>query len=325
MRTRKIATLCIGLIALAGAAVAPAAATPRGFDGQILYSPYDAGLDDEALYTVNPDGSHAKKIYPYPMECPHWSPDGTQIAGCGTPQGDGTTILNVDTGKVRLLPFLAPGLFSPCFIWSPAGARLACEGSFNDDPSLDGIYTVRVRDWSDVRRVTHNPGGDDNPGSYAPNGHKLVFSRTRAGEDGTASLYVVNTNGTGLKRITPNYLNVGSPGDWSPKGNQIVFSGRTRDDHRQQLWTVHSDGSRLHPLAVKAEPACGGAFSDPASVGCNGPAWSPAGDRIVFLRRNSAQGIQLVVSDADGRNVHHVANMGDDGGYPDWGVHPLAR
>jgi Tol biopolymer transport system component len=322
MRTRRIAAMCIGLIALAGAAVTPASASPRGFDGQILFTPFDTGLDDEALYTVNPDGSHAKKIYRYPMECPHWSPDGTQIASCGTPQGDGTTILNVDTGQVRLLPFLAPGFFSPCFVWSADGSRLACESGSDSDPALNGIYTVRVRDWADVRRVTSNPGGDDNPGSYSPNGHKLVFSRTHE-DGGPGSLYVVNTNGTGLKRITPDYLNVRSPGDWSPKGNEIVFSGRTQDDHRQQLWMVHSDGSGLHPLTVNAVPACGGAFSDPTSVGCTGPAWSPAGDRIVF-RRNSAQGIELVVSDPAGRHVQHVADMGDDGGDADWGVHPLA-
>jgi hypothetical protein len=299
-----------------------AAAGPRA-DGQILYGTFDPGVGDLVAVAVNPDGSRPRQLAPYAMECAHWSPDGTQVASCGTPGGgDGTTILDVDSGHTRELPFLSPNLISPCFVWSSDGSRLACEGFGETD--LNGIYTVRVSDWSDVHRLTTNPGGDDLPGSYSPQGDRLVFLRS----DTTGSslgLFVVNTNGSGLKRITPASIDVRSAGDWSPTGNEIVFSGLTQPDHRQTLWMVHADGTGLHQIAVAASPTCGGARSDPASVGCSGPTWSPTGTRIAF-RENRASGITLVVSDADGSAPHAIANEGTgDAGDPDWGVHPPAR
>ncbi|WP_426561849.1 TolB family protein [Angustibacter sp. McL0619] len=292
-------------------------------DGQILYTPFVDAVGDVTLFTVNPDGTHARQAYPYAMECPHWSPDGRQVASCGTPGGDGTTILDIDTGHTRLLPFLAPGLFSPCFVWSPDGSRLACEGA-TDEGTQNGIYTVRVRDWGDVRKVTSIPGGDDHPGGFSPDGRRLEFVRFTDPDTGPGALYVVNTNGSGLRKITPDWLNVRSEGDWSPRGNEIVFSARTQDDLRQQLWMVRSDGSDLRTITVAADPPCGGLSADQASVGCTGPTWSPTGDRIAF-RRNSATGIELVTSCPDGSHVAHVADEGSDAGDADWGVHPLAR
>ncbi len=43
------------------------------------------------------------------------------------------------------LPFdLYPDLGLFCTVWSPDGARLACEGQGETDPSLTGVYTLRA-------------------------------------------------------------------------------------------------------------------------------------------------------------------------------------
>jgi Tol biopolymer transport system component len=92
-------------------------------------------------------------------------------------------------------------------------------------------------------------------------------------------LFVVNVNGTGLRQIT----SIGGwPADWSPQRNEIVFSQHATPDARSSIWVVQADGSGLREVHVQAQPACGGAFSDPGSQGCFDPNWSPDGTKVVF-------------------------------------------
>ena len=256
------------------------------------------------------------------MECPHWSPDGTQIADCGAPDPDSTTILTVDTGATRFLPSVArAGLVSGCYVWSTDGTRLACESLSFDDPTLGGILSVRVADWGDVRRLTPPGFGDAIPGDYSPNSKRLVFGADNP--DGASGVYRVNANGTGLRRLTPLGLDAASTGSWSPVGNQILFSAFADADHRQSLYVMHSDGSGLHRLAIPGI-ACGGAFDDPEAISCSTPVWSPSGLQIAFRVRSPDGSVALWRADADGTNARFVVEMGFDPGIPDWGTHPLA-
>ena len=64
--------------------------------------------------------------------------------------------MNLDTGILGpptfdLLQTLYPDRLLFCGVWSPDGARLACEGGFLDQDAdgisqLQGIYTVRSSD-----------------------------------------------------------------------------------------------------------------------------------------------------------------------------------
>jgi TolB protein len=131
-------------------------------------------------------------------------------------------------------------------------------------------------------------------------------------------LFVVNVEGTGLKQITT----VGSSPDWSPQGNEIVFSQRATPDARGSIWVVHADGSGLHEVDVQAQPACGGAFSDPGSQGCFQPSWSPDGTKIVFSRGTSGDfDSNLCIVNADGSGFVQIAH-GTSHESPDWGTHP---
>ena len=97
-------------------------------------------------------------------------------------------------------------------------------------------------------------------------------------------MFVINTNGTGLKQITPAGLDFSSFGSWSPQGNEIVFSQHVTPDVHSSIWVVHSDGSGLHEINVQPASACGGANADPDALGCNQPTWSPDGTKIAFIR-----------------------------------------
>ncbi len=81
------------------------------------------------------------------------------------------------------------------------------------------------------------------------------------------------------------------------------------------------DGSGLRQLPVT--PACGGVFSDPRSVSCFEPGWSPDGTKIVFTRI-SANGTQekIYTVNADGSGLVQLTGPGENS-HPDWGPHPL--
>lgn len=328
---RPIIVTLAALVALA-AVVTPAGAKAPEENGQIVFSRFDPLLEDDFIYTVNPDGSHERQVLPLPAQCPRWSPDGTRIVTCGFPPHGATAIINPDDGSYRLVPMPDPdNLFTACPLMSPDGARLACESFGEDrfenptDPSLNGIYTIRSSDGGGLTRMTSNPGGDDLPGDYSPNGKRLVFGRFDHPSDADG-LYTVKVNGTGLRQITPTGTILGpdSGGSWSPQGNKILFARRLAADQRTTLWMINTDGSGLHQIDVQRHPACGGPISDPTARGCFQPRWSPDGTKIVFTTFTAAAGRDIYTVNADGTGLTPITSGGLSSS-PDWGTHPLAQ
>jgi TolB protein len=305
------------LVALLAAALAamfaiPAAAKPPGTNGKIVTNSDNLLTGEEQVYTVDPDGTDQQLVGP--NETGQWSWDGTRIAmfeGVFEFDSGILTSLNLDTQY--------PDMFLGCAQWSPDDARIACEGFGLSDPSLNGIYTVRSADGGDLQQVTSNPGGDDCPSDYSPYGNRIIF--TRASET-VFALFTVKLDGSGLRQITPDGLNFNfCNGSWSPQGNEILFSAHVPADTRSTIWVIHSDGTGLRQIPVSG---CGGLSSDPTSIGCFNPTWSPDGQKIVFGRQPGQGQRDLYTVNADGSGLFRVTNTPNiDEFSGDWGTHPL--
>jgi Tol biopolymer transport system component len=311
-----------GLLIALALGVTVAGARPAGTNGLITFGRFNPALGDMQVYVVNPDGTHERLVQGATDtgECPQWFADGEHIATCGSAVGQ-SRYIDPDDGSYVDVGQQQPDLFQPCGWPSPDGKLLFCE-TFSEDGSRNGIYTVRATDAGGVRQVTSNPGGDDVPASWSPDGRRIVFHRF--GRNGDEGVFVVNVNGTGLKRILSPDVLAGTALDWSPQGNTIVFSRRPPGVY-SSLWTVHSDGSGLRKVDVEPSTACGGAVADPAAQGCFGPGWSPDGQKIVFTRgTNGDVDANIYTVNADGTDLTQVTHTGGSQS-PDWGTHPLVQ
>jgi Tol biopolymer transport system component len=330
--TRKLIMLALvaGSATLLALNTSPATANPAGPNGQLLFGRYDPTLDDTLLYTINPDGSYERQVVPFAVECPHWSPDGSRIAACGTvshfpgPDTGGATIIDPDTGSYREIRGPDPELTTACYLWTPDARRLACESWSDSDPSRNGIYTIRISDGQDLRQVTSNPNGDDTPVAYSPNGKRLAFIRSDA-DGNSQGLFVVKTDGSGLRQIAPAGVTCCN-GGWSPQSNNIVFSRHVTPDVHSSMWIVHFDGTGLREVPAHPAYGCGGPNSDPNAGGCFDPRWSPDGQQIVFGNGDDVLGRNVYTVKPDGTELHQVTHgdASQSNEHPDWGPHPLS-
>ena len=178
-----------------------------------------------------------------------WSPDGSEVSVFCCDDGMVAHLVDVVTGDVRGVETPDPTLELHCdFGWSPDGERLVCEGYGVDDPSRNGIYSVRASDGGGLMRITSNPDGGDIPGDYSPDGTRLVFKRFE--DDVPTGMFVVDIadDGAGAgepRQLTPEGMvldDTGHAGRWSPDGEEILFVARESEDHHKAIWVVDADG-----------------------------------------------------------------------------------
>jgi Tol biopolymer transport system component len=319
----------LGVTAMAFAATilfaSPGGASPPGANGRVAYDSFDQ-FGNQNVLTANPDGSQTQTLVLNSC-CPGWSHDGTKLTVPYMLDDGriGTATVNADGSGYNPLPINDPTLNVGCGVWSPDDSQLACQGWDNFNPARNGIYTVSPVDGSKLTRLT-NPGvgGSDLPGAYSQNGKRLVFARFDSGAPNANSLglFVIKTDGTGLRRITPpgTIIQQGNTADWSRQGNQIIFSRHVSAGVHGSIWVINSDGSGLHEINVQGL-TCGSSDLDPAGFGCHEPRWSPDGTKIIFAGNSQLTGVNIYTANVDGSSLLQLtADGGSDD--PVWGTHP---
>jgi Tol biopolymer transport system component len=279
-------------------------------NGRIAYGQWDPDIEAYNLFTVKPDGTDVLDLG-VDTDALAWSPDGSKILITDLtgqfPQLRPATINPDGSGFKRLDGTPDPLLDIGCNAWSPDGARLACEGFNDDHPEVDGLYTLRASDGGDPVRLTSAPG--ELPGDYSPDGTQIVFFRQdpKAPPE-VGALFVVNTDGTGLRRITPKRFAQLHSGSWSPDGRWILL------EHDGSLFEVHPNGAALRKIPLDDGPGRSSAFS---------PGWAPDGTRIVFSMAWKATGYQVDIftARADGTDLFQVTDTPGSDNASDWGTY----
>ena len=220
--------------------------------------------------------------------------------------------------------------------WSPSfsgdGERIVFERQ-------DGIFTAAA-DGSDERRVEGAPSnffqGVDLSPAFSPDGAWIVYFLPEEGPHG--DFWVIQASGGKPRRLTFD-LSIGGTPAWTPDSQFVIFSS-ARSGGRT-LWRIAGDGGDPVPVTTGAgedrEPAVSRdgrsliytnervsyalMLVDTATGGqrqlleqrntVSLPAFSPTGDRIVFMIEEAGSN-QLFTIGTDGRGLHQVTTKTDE-------------
>ena len=171
---------------------------------------------------------------------PDWSPDGSQIVFC-LMKGQTQTLYLVDADGTGLTEI---GLgFDPS--WSPVEDKIAYT-------SNNQIYTMN----SDGKEIIQLTTGDSNGNpAWNPDGTKIVYSYYEGGE---ASVWIMNSDGTGKTPLTTSTDGECSISSFSYDGSKIVYLKGPRwythiemiPTKLNEIWIMNSDGSNKHMIYV---------------------------------------------------------------------------
>jgi Tol biopolymer transport system component len=131
--------------------------------------------------------------------------------------------------------------------------------------------------------------------AWSSDGRQVAFSGGVRQNTEPDDIYVMNTDGSGLRQITSGPRVDLNP-SWSPDGSQIAFA-----DLLGSLYIVDVRTLAVTPLTDHGRPGEKGEGPD------QNPDWSPDGSKIVFSR-NDETIPSIFVIDADGSNLTRLTD-----------------
>jgi Tol biopolymer transport system component len=180
---------------------------------------------------------------------------------------------------MKITPFTAEGGWKDSPSFSPDGDKVAYMWN-GDSPGNWDIYIKALGVGTRPFRLTRHPATELSP-AWSPDGRQIAFAREL--EDGTA-LFVVPSLGGQEQKLADAGMETYIPGvnvsslSWSPDGKTLVFAERASEHEPYRIVGV-SPETREKRRLTSPPPGSGGDFN---------PAFSPAGDRLAFVRLRAA-------------------------------------
>ena len=323
---RKI-LLSIGLgAALAGLMLAPVSASyPSKHNGRIAFGV--RGADGANIFSIRPDGKGQKQLTTGPgfHLCPSYSPDGRTIAYCSNVSGSWEIwTMRANGSKQHQLTHLDGFATFPDF--SPDGRTIAFGGTEGTDEHTE-IYAVDAKTGGGLHALTSCAGLADGCFNdlpvWSPDGTRIAFMHGTYDPIADAvvdeQVWVMDADGGHPHPITTTSAPKDQVPDWSPDSSKIAY--HAGDFGNGGIWVIDADGGHNHQIS-----GCVAGAPSPCAQGDDwGPAWSPDGKKIVFLRDLEALGIvdrPVYVMDADGSHQHRVTAASGLHAVPTWQAVP---
>jgi Tol biopolymer transport system component len=174
--------------------------------------------------------------------------------------------------------------------WSKDGKRVYFGASVPDSKTGD-IASIKT-DGTGLVYLTKNAGRNSEP-SVSPDGKWIAFESDRDG--GKVQIYIMKTDGSGLKRLTSDGAIAYYTPVWSPDGKKLVYYAE-KGDRKDQIWTMNADGS--NPVLLTN------------NTGHNFyAAWSPDGKHIIYCSPEEGGEQVIYRMNADGSDKKRLLPM----------------
>lgn len=176
-------------------------------------------------------------------------------------------------------------------VWSSSGTHLLFKRQMPAQaggPDTSALFLARAN-GSGLRRLTPDPVAGLLSYELSPDGKTVAFTST---VNGIPSLFVANSDGSGVKRIETGTITWGAT--FRPTGSDLLFVGaRGVDRAYSGIYLVDADGSNLRTLV---QPQVDAQIEGDAR-------WSPDGTHIAYARWEPSvvpQDLRIHVMGADG-------------------------
>ena len=320
MRVRGKAKWVTALLGAGAALGMPAAAEAvfPGEDGQIGFvSGRGAGGDASAdIYLLDGiNGTVSSPLFPVltgQHRHPSFSPNGEKVAFALWTSTTDRDIWIGNVGQTGSGTFRdTDDITDDRPAWSPDGKYVAYESEVTAASTTFDILISEVATGNTVNLTPSTPASNETKPVWSPNGKDIYYSTNKFGD---YDIYREASNNT---QATPTLI-LGAAADesqpaLSPDGSELCFLRGPYGAAETDIITVPSSGSGTQ---VDISENVGSAAAN-ADYNC---AWSPEGDRVLFVKGTFSNG-ELMVANADASGTPTSATPNAAAvfdGNPDW-------
>jgi hypothetical protein len=213
--------------------------------GEHCQGVYEWDSQQSGFWLINTEGTNMRRIFPYKLQNPVWSPDGEWIAFV-LPLGDERHICKMRfTGETfdttTLVQLTTEGRnFVPS--WSPDGQWIAYDSNTDSPNGMQFIWKMKS-DGTQKTRIAYDPSkGEIRIPSWSSDGTKIVHVRYST-EFISTEVFVIDINGGNVIRLTNNTKDDRNP-HYAFENNIVYWSDGN-------LWMMDSLGGNHSQVTIE--------------------------------------------------------------------------